>query len=178
MTVLKLEDLGQSSIEDAIKEFYKVLNGHVAEIVMTVAHDRYSIPREPRRMGNAQFGFYFAADLDLLFRFALGGAEASGSLVEDLAQKVIDLLELAPGGGRAPLDWSTFGGTALGVAVKAAQARVKLRREAEPLSAEEVCLLSGWNSQKLAAAKITKEKKGLYEPSSIKDAFAREGVRI
>jgi hypothetical protein len=178
--VLKLEDLTQTVIEQAIKDFHKSMSGHVSSIVMHMAHDRYSIAREPRRMGNAQFSYYFAADLDLLFRYALGGAEASGTLIEGIASTVLDLLELSPSGARASLNWDTFIDTPLGVAVKAALARVRLRRQSEPLAADEVCLLSGWNPQKLAAAKIQKDdtKKALYAPEAVKDAFEREGLRI
>ena len=175
----KLEDLNQIGIEHAIQDFYKKLSAHTARIVMDVAHDRYSIPREPRRMGNAQFDFYLAADLDLLFRYALGGVEASGTLIEELIRKVIDLLELAPNGGRAPIDWKSFSETFLGIAMKASQARVKLRRQSEPLSAEEVYLLSGWSSQKLASAKIAKTSKrsSFYEPGAVKKALERKGIR-
>ncbi len=178
--MLKLEDLTQFGIEHAIQRFYKTLNGHVAKIVMDVAHERYSIPREPRRMGAASFDYYFAADLDLLFRYALGGAEASGVLIEETCQKVLDLLELAPNGARAPMDWSTFLDEPLGVAIKAALARVKLRRQSDPLTSDEVCLLAGWTPQKLASAKIAKVhgKKGLYDPEAVHAVFEREGIKI
>lgn len=179
--MLKLEDLTQTSIEQAIQDFYKTMSSHVARIVYDVAHERYSIPRDRRRLGNAEFNFYFAADLDLLFRYALGGVEASGTLIEETFRKVIDLLELAPHGGRAPLDWDKFLETPLGVALKAAEARVKLRRLSDPLSSEDICLLSGWNAQKLASAKLSKANKKpgtYYEPESIREAFEKEGVRI
>lgn len=176
--MLKLEDLTQTTIERAIQELYKTVNSHVADAVMTIARDTYSIPREPRRMGNARFDFYFAADLDLLFRYSLGGVEASGTLIEDLVTSVVDLLEIAPSGGRASIDWASFGDTALGLAITAAQARVKLRRQAEPLTSEEICLLSGWNSQKLAAAKINKEGKGLYEAAGVREVFMRDNIKV
>ncbi|MBM4321165.1 MAG: hypothetical protein FJ125_14750 [Deltaproteobacteria bacterium] len=179
--MLKLEDLNQTSIEQAIQEFYKTMNSHVARLVMDMAHERYSIPRDRRRMGNAEFQYYFAADLDLLFRYALGGVEASGTLIEDIVRTVVDLLEIAPNGGRSPMEWDRFGDTPLGTALKAAEARVRLRRQSEPLSSEEICLLSGWNVQKLASAKLTKAAKKpgtFYEPASVKEAFDKDGVRV
>ena len=175
--MLKLEDLTQTAIERAIQDFYKAVSTHVAGAVMIIARDRYSIPREPRRLGNAQFDYYFAADLDLLFRYALGGVEASGTLIENLIETIVDLLEIAPSGGRAPTDWTQFGDTALGGAIAAARARVKLRRQSDPLTSEEICLLSGWNSQKLAAAKIPKAGKGQYQADGVKAAFDKEGLR-
>lgn len=178
--MLKLEDLSQFGIEHAIQDFYKTMSNHVAGIVWEVAHYRYSIPRERRRLGNAEFQYYFAADLDLVFRYALGGVEASGTLIETNVQKIVDLLETSPAGGRCPLDWEKLVETPMGIALKGAMARVKLRREAEPLTSDEICLLAGWNPQKLASAKIEKvsKKSGLYEPGSVKEAFGREKVKI
>jgi hypothetical protein len=179
--VLKLEDLTQTGIEQAITEFYKTINAAVARAVFDISHERFSIRMERRRLGNAEFKFYFAADLDLLFRYALGGVDASGTLIEELIGKVVDLLELAPNGGRAPIQWESFLDTYLGAAIKAAEARVKLRRQSDPLSSDEVLLLSGWNTQKLASAKLTKANKKpgtFYEAESVKEAFLRENVRV
>jgi hypothetical protein len=101
-------------------------------------------------------------------------------MIEALSTKILDMLEVAPHGGRAPLDWTTYVETPLGLALKASEARLKLRRGEEPLTSDEVCLLSGWNAQKLASAKLIKGgKKGTqYDAASVREAFEKDGVRV
>jgi hypothetical protein len=177
---MKLSDLTPESIQGAIAAFYKELSDHVAGVVFAVARARYSIPRERRRMGAAEFQYYFAADLDLLFRYALGGAEASVAHVEGMCAQVLDLLHAAPR-GRVAEDWAELSRTPLGVAILACRARIRLRDDEGQLTAAEVVLLSGLTPQKLTAAKLKSRKRGaetVYPAPEVRALFEKEGVRV
>ena len=177
---MEQNDLTPEGIEAAISKLYQQLSSHVADVVLAVSRERYSIPKERRRMGAAEFPYYFAADLDLLFRYALWGAEASAGHVEGLCDKVLDPLHSAPA-GRVPEDWDALGKTQLGVAIQLCRARIKLRADDESLSAQEVALLSGLTPQKIAAARMKKAKsKGVttYAAPDVRSLFIKEGVRV
>ena len=173
--VMKLAELTPEAIERAIDELYSKVSGHVASRIHAVSLARYSIPRERRRIGPRLFRYHMASDVDLLFRFALGEAEASAVHIAGLCDTVLDLLHIAPL-GRVAEDWKTLRCTSLGVAVLAARARVKLRDDDETLSATQVELLSGLTKRKLTAAKIPKERGG-YPAPAVRRWFDKEGVR-
>jgi len=171
---MKLSDLTPEAVADAIEVFYAQVSGHVAEVVHGVSFARYSIPQESRRIGTREFPYHLAADIDLLFRFALGEAEASPGHIETLCGRVIDLLHVAPA-GRVEVDWEAFADTPLGLAVLACRARSRLRTEDGMMSGDELGLLSGLSKQKLRAAKL-KRGPGGYHASDVRSLFAKEGV--
>ena len=176
---MKLSDLPQQAMADAIEQFYATVSDHVAHTVHAVSMARYSIPRERRRIGPHEFSYHLAADLDLLRRFAVGDAEASASHVEDLCTSVLDLLHTAPL-GRVEVSWETLSSGPLGpiaLVIRAARARLKLRDESHALSADEVALLSGLTPQKLSAEKIKRLKKG-YPSSAVRTLFEKEGLPV
>ena len=178
---MKLADLTKEGIESAISAFYKQLSDHVAGVVLSVSRERYSIPRERRRLGPAEFPYYFAADLDLLFRFALGEAEASAAHIEGLCTAVLDLLHTAPA-GRVEEDWDELSRTPLGLCVQVCRARIKLRDDDEELTSAEVGLMSGLSPQKIAAARLKsrRRKRGatFYPAPEVRALFDKEGVAV
>ncbi len=171
---MKLSDLTPEAIEDAIEVFYGQVSGHAAKVIHVVSLARYSIPQERRRLGAREFPYHLAADIDLVFRFALGEAEASSAHIESLCVSLIDLLHVAPA-GRVEVIWDTFGETPLGMAVRACRARSRLRAEDGMVSGDELRLLSGLSKQKLRAAKL-KRGPGGYHASDVRSLFAKEGV--
>jgi len=177
---MKLADLTREGIESAISAFYTSLSAHVAEVVFAVSRERYSIPRERRRLGPAEFPYYFAADLDLIFRFAVGEGEASASHVDGLCTQVLDVLHCAPA-GRVEEDWRELSKTALGLAIKACRTRIKLRDDDALLTSAEVVLLSDLSPQKIAAARLkSKRRKGTtsYPAPEVRALFIREGIAV
>ncbi len=171
---MKLSELTPSAIERAIDQFYSSVSGHVAQAVHSVSLARYSIPRERRRLGTRQFPYHLAADIDLLFRYALGQAEASAGHISGLCDTLLDLLHSAPA-GRVPEDWKALADTPLGLAVLAARARIKLRDDDSALSAGDVELLCGLSRRRLSAARIER-KGGLYPAPAVRVWFEKEGV--
>lgn len=172
---MKLADLTPAAIDRAIDQFYAGVSGHVARAVYAVSMARYSIPREPRRIGPREFPYHLAAELDLLFRFALGDAEASSAHIGLLCETVLDLMHAAPA-GRVKEDWKALANTPLGVAVLASRARIALRDDDGSLTAAQITLLSGLSKHKLSAAKITK-KRGGYPAPAVRGWFEKQGVR-
>lgn len=177
---MKLADLTKEGIEGAISAYYKSLSDHVAGVVLAVSRERYSIPRDRRRLGPLEFPYYLAADLDLLFRYALGAAEASAAHVGGLCDQVLELLHAAPA-GRVEEDWGELSKTPLGVAIQACRARIKLRDDDEVLAAAEVVLLSELTPQKIAAARMgSRKRKGttVYPAPEVRALFEREGIAV
>lgn len=171
---MKLSDLTPEAIEEAIEVFYGQVSGHVAQVIHAVSFARYSIPQERRRMGAREFPYHLAADIDLLFRFALGRADASPGHIESLCARLIDLLHVAPA-GRIEVDWDTFSETSLGLAVLACRGRTRLRAEDGTVSGDELQLLSGLSKQKLRAAKLKRVPGGYHAPD-VRSLFAKEGI--
>lgn len=175
MPALDLKDLTPQAAERAIDDLYAQVSGRVAEAVHAVSLARYSIPREKRRIGPREFPYHLAADIDLLFRFARGEADASATYVGGLCDRLLALLHTAPA-GRLPEDWEALSATPLGCAIRAARARVKLRDDDEALTHAEIEVLSGLSSQKIAAAKLPR-RKGAHSSTEVRAWFQKEGIR-
>lgn len=173
---MKLSELTAAATQRAIDEFYATVSGHVADAVHAVSFARYSIPRERRRIGPREFPYHLASDIDLVFRFALGHAEASPGHIRGLCDRLLDVLHTAPA-GRVREDWIALRQTPLGVAILAARARVLLRDDEEALTPAEVTLLSGIGKRKLSSAEIT-PMAGRYPAPAVRELFEKEGVPI
>jgi len=178
---MNITDLTPETIQGAISDFYRVVDQHVANLVFSVAAERYSIPRFPRRLGSAEFKYFFAADLDLLFRYALGGVDASQSHVRSLCKKVETILFASAATPQPQETPPEFVDTVLGTAIRAARARTILRQDDAWLSRDEISLLSGFSPQKIAGARMkSKRNKGkvIYPTAEVRELFKRESIRI
>ncbi len=161
---MELKDLTAEVITAAIEGFYQTLSRHLAFIAKEVGNESMSVPRIPRKMGTFRFTYFFAAELDQIFRFALGGLPAQKRFVLDLCALVERLLFSTPHGERVPVP-DAFWNTTLGFAMRAAQARVRLRFE-DQVSGADIALLCTLSPAELDAV-------GLAGPGP----FAAEAVR-
>ncbi|MCA9522628.1 MAG: hypothetical protein KC609_16740 [Myxococcales bacterium] len=182
---MKLENLSKHIIADAIDTFYKTINKHVSHVVKVLGGETYSVPRTPRKVGFKEYEFFYAADLDTLFHYALGEAKASPSYIRTICSDVEVLLTRNAVGKSVPLDWAEFGQTALGLAIRAARARMKLRDGAddESMSGEEVSLLSSVGVAELDELPLEpkKGKKGApleFQVEDVRKAFEKENIAI
>ena len=183
---MKLENLRKHIIEDAIEDFYKTINKHVDRLVRIVANETYGILRAPRRHGIKEYEFFFAADLDKMFQFALGELKASPSYIKGVCNSVVTALTTNPQKQVVPMDWQEFGSTPLGLGVQAALARLTLRESEEDqmISAEEVSVLSSIPLKDLAEelelkkGKSTKQGALSFRISDVKKAFQKENIPV
>lgn len=162
-----LSELTSEVIHSEIKAFYKRVSGHVAFVVKTVGNEAMSVPRIPRKMGVYQFDYFFAADLDQIFRFALGGMSASRAFILELCEAVEAVLFTNAWGVRTapPTDYLA---SPLAFALSAARARCALRRENGPaLVADEVRVLTGEPDDVLTAAGLLAA--GGDAPAAVRD---------
>jgi hypothetical protein len=154
---MELKDLTPEAVKTAIRNFYEKTSAHVGKIVKAVGNERQSIPRTPRKMGTFQFDYFFAADLDQLARYALGGLEVARPFVLELCETIEMALFSCAAGIRVPppAEWSD---TPVGYIVRVARARAALRRQVEtPLTADEVRALTGLPDDVLTAAGLLRE---------------------
>jgi hypothetical protein len=173
---MELRDLTPEAIKAAIKEFYEVTSGHVGRIVKAVGNERISLPRTPRKLGTYQFDYFFAADIDQLARYALGGMQASRSFVLELCETVEGTLFTCASGVRvpAPAEWYD---APLGFIVRASRARAALRQEeGPPLDADAVRTLADRSDKVLKVGGLL--KKGGDSPEDVRAFFEKEGIPV
>ena len=178
---MNVSDLTPKVIEQALSKFYPVVSDHVQELVLLMSGLRFSIPKNQRRIGAASFEYFFAADLDRLFEFAIGRADVSASHIEGLCARILDVLHRAPA-GRLTEDWELLGRQPVGAAILAARSRIRLRDENGELSGTDIAILSGVSPQKVAGAKMDrlrgKGAQAVYPAEEVRALFEREGIRI
>jgi len=173
---MELRDLTPEAIKGAIKEFYEIASGHVGRIVKAVGNERIAIPRTPRKLGTFQFDYFFAADLDQLARYALGGMPASRSFVLELCETIEGTLFSCAAGARVPPPAEWFD-TPLGCIVRASRARAALRQEDGPaLDADAVRALADRSDKVLKGAGLL--QKGGDGPAAVRAFFEKEGIAI
>jgi hypothetical protein len=146
---MKLRNLSDRVVIDAIEAFYNQANGFVGVVARVVAGNTWSLPRHPRRKGISEFPYFFAVDLYELFDYARGRRQMSPSFVEKQCDIIDELLHTTLAGQRVEPDWSTFADTPLGLCILAAGARINLRADEGIMDAREVMLLADWNSKYL-----------------------------
>ena len=164
---LTVHDLTPDAIMAAITEFYDLASGHVTRIAKRVGNETTVIPQFPRKLGTYQFPYFFAADIDQLSRFAMGGLQAANKFVLDLCATVESVLFTAPVGGRVPVpeDWHAKG---IGGIVFVAQARCALRREEGPsLTHAQVRAVTGATDEDLKSGGLL-AKRG-DAPAAVRD---------
>ena len=182
---MKLENLSKHIVADSIDTFHKTINKHISHVVKVMGGETYSIPRTPRKVGFKEYEFFYAADLDTLFQYALGEAKASSSYIRGICNDVETLLTKNALGQSSPLNWGEFGETALGLAIRASRSRMKLRdgEDEELMSADEVSLLSSVSISELDELPLSpkKGKKGAaveYEVGDVRKAFEKENIAV
>lgn len=167
-------DLTPETIRSAIKDFYDTTSAHVGLIVKAVGNERQAVPRTPRKLGTFQFDYFFAADIDQLARYALGGLQASRSFILELCETVETALFSCAAGIRVPppAEWYD---TPLGFIVRACRARAALRQEDGPLlDAAAVRALADRSDKVLKAAGLL--RKGGDPPAAVRAFLENEGL--
>ena len=173
---MTINDLKPETIKEAIREFYDVASRHVTWMAKKVGNENTTIPRSPRKLGTFQFPYFFAADIDQLARFAMGGLQASSQFVLGHCETIERVLFSAPAGGSVPFpaDWHEKG---VGGIVSIARARCALRREpGEPLTAAQVHALTCLSEEDLRAGGLLAE--GGDAPAAVRDFMEKSELPI
>ena len=178
---MKLENLTKHIIDDAVETFYKTVSKHIGTITKEVAGETYSIPRAPRKMGAYEFPYFFAVELDQIFRFALGGMPAQTHYILGLCDKITEILWSNAMKKKYDVDWDSWKETPLGLAVLACRTRVKLRDEEGLLTIDEVLLLGSMDREDLndtPLASAIDEKTNQIPSKVAKEFFERERIPV
>lgn len=173
---MRLRDLSPAAIQGAIKEFYEKTSAQVAWLVKTVGNERISIPRTPRKLGTFQFDYFFAADIDQLARYALGGLEMSRKFVLELCDATEAALYRCASGDvvTPPPEWFD---TAIGFIVRVCRARAALRKEdGPPLGADAVRALADASDSALKKAGLL--QKGGDSPEDVRAFLEKNGLPV
>lgn len=182
---MKLRNLSDRVVIDAIEAFYNQANGFVGVVARVVAGNTWSLPRHARRKGISEFPYFFAVDLYELFDYARGRREMSPSFVEKQCDIIDELLHTTLAGQRVDPDWATFADTPLGLCILAAGARINLRAEDGTMDAREVMLLGDWNSKYLMHSGLQPLKTDSedsedvrFASADVRAAFEEAGVAV
>lgn len=178
---MRLIDLSERTVIDAIEAFYQECNRYVSAIARLVGNQTYSLPRHARQVGASQFPYFYAVDLYDLFAFARGRKAMSPSYVEKKCEEVLAIRNTAVCGEMVAVDWVEFSRTPLGLCILACGARISLRQEEGTLSVPQVRLLSDWTDKKLAMSGLVPIEEGddpQFRAADVRAVFEEEGVRI
>ncbi len=179
---MKLHELDDKVVMEAIEQFYKDCSIFVDGISVVVANHRYTLPRRPRQKGIQQFTYFYAMDLYELFDYARGRAKMSASYVNDKCEQLLTLLFTPVSRQPVQPDWKVFGQTPLGLCILGCGARIALRREEGLISYPEVCVLSGWSEKHFHRAGLEPvEGDGdviQFPSSAVRAAFEEHGVGV
>lgn len=171
---MRLRDLSEQAVMEAIESFYENANRFISSLSTVVSNSPWALPRRPRRMGIAEYPFFYAAELHQLFDYARGRADMSASYVEGKCEQLMAMLHTTIDGRRIEPDWQTFADTPLGLCILACGARINLRAggEGRLMTLPEVRVLASWQDKHI-------ERSGLI-PREVEDGqlhFAIEEVR-
>lgn len=179
-----LSGLTEPVIRQAIEEFYGKASTWVTGVSTIVSNASFALRRTPRRVGRVSMGYFYGAELYELFEYAIGRREMSAGYVDKQCEQLMELLTRSISGAVAPLDWSTFAGTPLGLCILACGARIALRVEDGTIALPQILILSGVTAEALTEAGLTAntdadaDGAGHYQCEQVRDLFAEKGLPI
>lgn len=178
---MKLRDITDEVVMKAIQDFYDHMSGFLNSIARLVANQSYSLPRTPRRLGNAEFQYFYAVDLYEIFNYARGRQQMSPSYVEQKCSDLMEMLHTTALGRRVDPDWATFSDTPIGLAILASGARISLRRDEGTITRPEVLVLSAWtdkNLERSGLVRIEGVEDERYQSADVRKAFQSQGIAV
>ncbi len=178
---MRLRDLSERNVLDAIEAFYKQCNAHAAAVARTVSNASYGLPRTPRRLGYSEFPYFYAVDLYELFDYARGRRQMSSSYVDEKCEALMGLMTATIGGWTATVDWETFVETPIGLCILACGARRALRRDGGTLTVAEIAVLSGMSAEQMARAGLqptSDEGDPVFDVDPVRALFQDRGIPI
>lgn len=177
---MKLQELTDERAEEAIEKFHVDTSRFVNSVAMVVGNTRFTIPRSPRRLGNAVFPYFYAVDIYQLFRFARGQMAMSARYVDEKCDQILAILTTTVDGRRHPADWDTLRETPLGTCILACGARISLRREEGEVGLAEVILLSGWEKKRVAMSGLVPldGEDVAFKSTDVREMFESHGIDV
>ena len=172
---MELKDLTPEVIESSLEGFYQVMSKHLAYVAKEMGNESMSIPRVPRKMGIHEFSYFFAAELDQLFRYSLGGLSAQISFVNRMCDMVESLLFTTPHGERVTPDKGWYD-TPVGFAVSVSRARVHLRTDGAQVTLKEIQLMSNLSAADLQEDGLTGD--GPFPSEKLQFIFEKRHIPV
>ena len=178
---MRITDIDEKVIQDALEQFYQRISGHIDQMTVTIANRRYSLPRVSRRRGHRELPYFYAVDLEELFDYALGRIHMQPAAVEERCETIMMVLFRSPSGQMASPNWDDFAKTPLGLCILACGARMLLRQD-KTLTANQVMLLASWTPKHLKRSGLIPIDPSMPEPhfhaNQVVELFQQLGVPV
>lgn len=174
---MRIADLTPNVIKDTIEDFYDRCSDVYTRLAQILANENAAILRRPRRVGNAEFPFFFAGILDEMVRYGLGGLQASPAYIEKGCTQIEQALS-ARAGGDVPFDISDLYDKPLGFVVRLARLRTRLRAGEDGYKLDEVLCLSTASQADLKKTLKELGAKSPYTAEQVKKALEQLGDRV